>query len=84
MNSDFFASVSIGTRVVVRYRLSPSALGTTGETVTDALGYLEAINETSVTIKTRTAIVLIERSLITHVKEVPPPPIRRRAVSRQD
>lgn len=84
MNSDFFASVGIGTRVVVRYRLSPSDLGTTGEVVTDALGYLEAINETSVTVKTRSALVLIERSLITHAKEVPPPPIRRRSTDRED
>lgn len=82
MNPDFFASVSVGTRVVVRYKLPPSDLSSTGETVTDALGYLEAIDEASVSIKTRTSIVLIERSLITHAKEVPPPPIRRRSAPR--
>lgn len=83
MNSDFFTSVAVGTRVVVRHRLTPTNLGTSGESVTDVLGYLEEINETSVTIKTRTAVVRIERSLITHAKEVPPPPVRRNALPRQ-
>lgn len=69
--------------MVVRYRLSPSDLGGTAETVTDALGYLEEINETFVTIKTRTEMVLIDRSRITHAKEVPPPPIRRRSALRE-
>lgn len=82
MNSDFFTSVAVGARVVVRYRLTPTNLGTSGESVTDALGYLEEINETSVTVKTRTAVVRIERSLITHVKEVPPPPVRRNSLPR--
>ncbi|PQZ95975.1 hypothetical protein CQ018_01420 [Arthrobacter sp. MYb227] len=83
MNSDLFASLAVGARVVVRYRLAPKNLGIAGESVTDALGYLEEINETSVTVKTREATVHIERSLITHAKEVPPPPVRRTSLPRQ-
>ncbi|MGO3152987.1 MAG: putative acetyltransferase [Galactobacter sp.] len=73
--ADFFDSVPLGTRVVVRYRLSnPGA--TAGPGLSDALGELIAVESVHgsrrVTILTRRGEVSIPTASITHAKPVPP------------
>lgn len=79
MSTDFLDSLDPGTRVVLRYRLSPGEQGQAGEQVSDALGYLLAVDEHFVTVQTRGGDVQVSRAAITHAKRVPPPPERRRA-----
>lgn len=79
MSTDFLDSLDPGTRVVLRYRLSPGEQGQAGERMSDALGYLLTIDEHSVTVQTRTGEVQVSRAAITHAKRVPPPPVRKRA-----
>lgn len=69
-------------RVVVRYRLRTvgdlsAPAGT--PSLTDAVGELTAVDELSVTVKTRRGPVRIERELVVAAKEVPPAPARRGA-----
>lgn len=82
MSMDFFASLTSGARVVVRYRLAPIDLGPAGEQLTDALGYLRASTDSWVEIETRSGLVRIDRASITHAKVVPPAPERRRPAVR--
>ncbi|RAX47378.1 hypothetical protein DQ353_18970 [Arthrobacter sp. AQ5-05] len=79
MSTDFLDSLDPGTRVVLRYRLSPDEQGQAGERMSDALGYLLTIDEHSVTVQTRTGEVQVSRAAITHAKRVPPPPVHKRA-----
>lgn len=65
----------MGDRVTIRYRLhgDPS-----GAAVTDALGYITAVDAATVTVETkRRGTAVIDRTDITHAKLVPPPPVRR-------
>ncbi|QCY47666.1 hypothetical protein GcLGCM259_1951 [Glutamicibacter creatinolyticus] len=66
-----------GDRVVLRYRLDQPAPTGHGETLTDALGEIVTVTETSVSVQTRREVVTVKRSRITHAKRVPPPPPRR-------
>lgn len=77
MSTDIFATLEIGMRVVLRYRLPVAEQGSAGEQFSDALGVLLAVNEEQVTVQTRTGQVSIERQSVTHAKEVPPAPQRR-------
>lgn len=83
MSSDIFPFMVPGARVVVRYRLALGDHGPAGEAVSDALGYLMEIDGTSVLVQTRTGDVRINRSSITHAKEVPPPPARKQRATPQ-
>ena len=65
----FLECASLGTRVVVRYRI-PDGL-------TDALGDLVAISDTDCTVRTRRADVVIPLALVVAAKPVPPAPARR-------
>lgn len=65
-----------GVRVVLRYRIDPGA-SPHGEHLTDALGHIEATDETTVTVMTRRGAVRVVRDLVTAAKQVPPPPVRR-------
>ncbi|TLK51142.1 hypothetical protein FDN03_12105 [Glutamicibacter sp. V16R2B1] len=66
-----------GDRVVLRYRLDQPTPTGHGETLTDALGEIVGVTETSVSVQTRREVVTVQRSRITHAKRVPPPPPRR-------
>lgn len=66
----------VGTRVTARYALNP--LTHTGrEKVADALGYIVAVDDETITVETKRGYARIPRELIVIVKEVPPPPPRR-------
>ena len=65
----FLEGASLGTRVVVRYRISDG--------LTDALGDLVAISDTDGTVRTRRADVVIPLALVVAAKPVPPAPARR-------
>ncbi|MFO7689377.1 MAG: hypothetical protein R6W83_02295 [Cryobacterium sp.] len=64
--TDFLAATVLGTRVVVRTRI-PGGL-------TDALGYLRAIDARSCTIETRRGTVTVLLADVDLAKAVPPPP----------
>jgi len=72
-----FSDVTPGERIVVRYRLSVDAAGIGGR-FSDALGELQAVTDESISVQTRSDLVVIPRSMITHAKLVPPAPARRR------
>lgn len=65
-----------GRRVVLRYAI-PRAEAPHGESMTDALGTIEQVEETSVRVMTRRGSVDVPRALVIAAKEVPPPPRRR-------
>ncbi|WP_345469923.1 hypothetical protein QMQ05_10750 [Glutamicibacter ectropisis] len=73
-----FGDVTPGERIVVRYRLTMEAK-TSGERFSDALGELQEVTDNSITVQTRSELLTIPRSSITHAKKVPPAPERRRA-----
>jgi hypothetical protein len=62
-------SLPAGTRVVVRYSI--------GEQLTDALGDLVALNESTCTIRTRHGDSVVPLEKVTAAKPVPPAPPRR-------
>jgi ribosomal protein S18 acetylase RimI-like enzyme len=70
-------------RAVVRRRLDDESRG-----VTDALGDLVAIDASSVSVRTRHGLEIIDRAAVVAAKEVPPAPSRRGAphlaISMQD
>ena len=68
--TDFLAAAELGTRVVVRTRI-PGGL-------TDALGYLRAIDAQSCTVETRSGVVTLLLADVHLAKAVPPPPAPRR------
>lgn len=68
--------LTVGTRVVLRYRIDRAA-SPHGEGMTDALGYIEATDDASVTVTTKRGPVRVPRPLVIAAKEVPPPPVRR-------
>jgi len=88
MADDFFATLLPGERIVVRYRLKDSS-APGGPALTDALGEFAGLQEgpatgesagtreATVAVRTRSGIVLIALSSVTHAKRVPPPPVRR-------
>jgi hypothetical protein len=65
----FLEAASLGTRVVVRYRISDGQ--------TDALGDLVGIGEADCTVRTRRTDVVIPLALVVAAKAVPPAPARR-------
>ncbi|GAA5228112.1 hypothetical protein [Paeniglutamicibacter antarcticus] len=77
MAQDFFSTLVMGARVVVRHRLEAADRGGFGEQFSDALGYVRAVDEAHVEVETRGGTVSIKHSAITHAKSVPPPPPRR-------
>lgn len=70
----FLLTAEPGIRVVVRYRVEDG--------LTDALGYVVATTESSVTVRTRAADVVIPLPAVIAAKEVPPPPARREPIQR--
>ena len=78
MNTDaqgpgYRSFLEVGVRVTLRYRIdratSPGGVGHT-----DALGYITAVDPSSVTVLTRRGEVRVERDLVTASRTVPPPP----------
>lgn len=65
----FLADATLGTRVVVRYRIEGG--------LTDALGELVGRTADGCTVRTRHADVVIALALVAAAKEVPPAPPRR-------
>lgn len=65
-----------GERVVLRYRIDRSA-SPHGEGMTDALGYIAAVDAEHVTVATKRGADRVPRSLVIAAKQVPPPPVRR-------
>jgi hypothetical protein len=60
--------LEVGMRVVIRYRLNDGA--------TDALGYLQFLDETHCVVETKRGLARIALSDVIAAKEVPPPPTR--------
>lgn len=71
---DRLATLPLGTRVVVRYRIDGG--------LTDALGLLSARDSLGCTITSRSGPVLIKYDDVTLAKPVPPPPARRERAVR--
>jgi hypothetical protein len=69
--TELLASLPLGTRVVVRYRIESG--------LTDALGNLTARDSVTCTVAGRKGDVVVPLSAVTAAKPVPPPPPRRRA-----
>ncbi|GGC91550.1 hypothetical protein GCM10011512_18290 [Tersicoccus solisilvae] len=68
------ATLPLGTRVVVRYRIDDAVHG-----ATDALGEIVARQTDTCTVRTRSAgDVVIALADVTAAKTVPPPPAPRR------
>ncbi|MDR6505474.1 hypothetical protein [Arthrobacter oryzae] len=65
----FLEGAPLGTRVVVRYRISDG--------LTDALGDLVGISEADCIVRTRRSDVVIPLALVVAAKPVPPAPPRR-------
>lgn len=65
--------LTVGTRVTARYALPKDH----EKKASDALGYIRAVDEETITIETKRGFARIPRGLITAAKEVPPPPVRR-------
>ena len=65
----FLEGAPLGTRVVVRYRISDG--------LTDALGDLVGISDADCTVRTRRSDVVIPLALVVAAKPVPPAPPRR-------
>lgn len=63
-----------GRRVVLRHRIDRER---EGAGFTDALGYIEAVDEHTVTVATKRGPRRVLRLLVTAAKPVPPPPTRR-------
>jgi ribosomal protein S18 acetylase RimI-like enzyme len=61
----------VGMRAVVRHRLENG--------LTDALGEVVALDETSVSVATRRGLQVVQRAAVVAAKEVPPAPSRRGA-----
>ncbi|WP_026546003.1 hypothetical protein [Arthrobacter sp. 35/47] len=74
--AELLASLPLGTRVVVRYRIEGG--------LTDALGNLTARDSASCTIEGRQGDVVVPLSAVTAAKPVPPPPPRRRPRANPD
>ncbi|WP_348770059.1 hypothetical protein [Arthrobacter sp. E3] len=77
MNSalERLASLPLGTRMVIRYRIDGG--------LTDALGELTERDGISATLATRTGYVTIQYDDVQLAKAVPPPPARRARQVRQ-
>jgi GNAT superfamily N-acetyltransferase len=80
-------TLPVGSRVVVRWRLSAPDPAT-GATLTDSVGTLVAADEVGLSVETARGLVTIPLERVTAAKEVPPRPTRRGpahlALSTQD
>lgn len=74
--AELLASLPLGTRVVVRYRIEGG--------LTDTLGNLTARDSVSCTVAGRKGDVVVPLSAVTAAKPVPPPPTRRRPRANPD
>lgn len=68
--------LQVGTRVVLRYAIDRET-SPHGESMTDALGTIQSVDETELCVMTRRGQVRVPRMLVIAAKEVPPPPTRR-------
>ncbi len=57
-----------GARVVVRHRLAPGST----PSLTDVVGVVSAVDESSVTLETTSGVVTLRRDVVVAVREVPP------------
>lgn len=71
--TDILASLAVGTRVVVRYRIEGG--------LTDALGELVRLTDSEATIRTRHGDATVRLDSVVAAKPVPPPPARRHTPS---
>lgn len=77
MESDFFATLPVGRRVVVRYRLPAHGAPAGAPRHSDALGQFMGFQGPAVRILARSGEVLVPLASVTHAKEVPEAPPRR-------
>lgn len=77
---DWFVGLTTGTRVAVRTRIDPPP--THGPHLTDTIGELVDLDETSVRVRTRTEEVTLRRELVVAARAIPPRPTRRGAPHR--
>ncbi len=75
------AGLRVGTRVAVRHRLDTPDPAS-GATLTDVVGDLVAIDETSLVVLTRRGEVRVVRATVTATRVIPPRPSRRGAPHR--
>ena len=78
--SDLIVGLTTGSRVAVRTRIDPPPHA--GPTLTDTVGELLHVDETTVRIGTRTGEVTLRRDLVTAARTIPPKPTRRGAPHR--
>ncbi|MEO6789674.1 MAG: GNAT family N-acetyltransferase [Ornithinibacter sp.] len=75
------AGLRVGTRVVIRHRLDTPDRHS-GATLTDVVGDLVALDETSLVVLTRRGEVTVARAGVTATRVIPPRPSRRGAPHR--
>lgn len=75
MRAGWAPILEVGRRVTARYALNPHT-HEGPEKVSDALGYVVAVDAQTITVETRRGFARIPRQLIVAVREVPPPPQR--------
>lgn len=68
--------LQVGRRVVLRHLIDRER-SAHGESMTDALGTISAVDERRIHVMTRRGEVAVQRVLVIAAKEVPPPPQRR-------
>lgn len=73
------ANLVPGSRVVVRRRLTPAERGPDGPHLTDVVGELLEVSDTTLTLATRRGNVEVARDAVVAAKVVPPRPVRRGA-----
>lgn len=78
--TDLFAGLTTGTRVALRSRIDPEPAH--GPTLTDTVGEILALDETTVRVATRTGETTLRRDLVVAARAIPPKPTRRGAPHR--
>lgn len=78
--SDLIVGLVTGSRVAVRTRIDPAP--SAGPSLTDTVGELIHVDETTVRIRTRGGEVALRRDLVVAARTIPPKPTRRGAPHR--
>lgn len=78
--SDLFVGLTTGTRVAVRTRIDPPPAH--GPHLTDTVGELVALDESTLRVRTRNEEVTLRRELVVAARAIPPRPTRRGAPHR--
>lgn len=83
MTDAFFTTLDPGERIVIRYRITSRGEGAgadvdpDGPHYSDSIGEFVSLEDGWLTVQTRTGLVTVKHSTVTHAKRIPPAPQRR-------